>query len=145
MKSRWVYLGQAAGVGVPVIDRFQEIDKNQEKVGNRFAFKKFRQAFVPGGIYDVEQEEESGVKTSGIVFSGEMISDEAWLDEIRTDHYLFQGRKKMKSLETKFKSEHKLTTDLTKLAITYRDLWGVDKLIFEWMVLAKLRELAGKA
>lgn len=145
IEKRWVYLGQAAGEKVAIIDRFQEIDDNDTKVGASFAFRKFKKTMVPGGIYNVGQEVEHQVAERLVIFSGKMINDSEWLNKIQSDHLIFQGQKKFKSLETKFKNEHKLTTDLSKLAATYRNLYGIERMIFEWMVLAKLRELAGKA
>lgn len=145
MEKLWVYLGQAVGEKVPIIDRFIEIDDQHKRIGQSFAFKKFKKSMVPGGIYAVEKDDEKGVNPSHVIFSGKMLKDQIWLSEIQTEHQIFLGQKKLKSIETKFKTEFKLTTDLQVLAIKYRDLYGIERLIFEWIVLAKLRELAGKA
>jgi hypothetical protein len=141
----WVYLGQAFGKKYPTIERFIEVDENQQKVGNTFAFKKFKKTLVPGGIYNVDQEETDTLDLSKFNFSGKLVRNQNWLSEIQTEHQLYLTEKKMKSLEAKFRTEYKLMTDLTMLAVQYRKLWGTEKLMFEWMVIAKLRELAGKA
>lgn len=141
----WVYLGQGTGKGVPVVERFQAIDENQTWIGKSFAFKKFKRALLPGGIYQISGYNGSSVAEQDVVFTGKVIADQEWLLEIRTDHEVFKAKKKLQALETKFKSEYKMSNDLNQLAQAYRSLWGVDRLVFEHLVIARLRELAGKA
>jgi hypothetical protein len=145
MKERWLYLGQAHGANYPVIERFIKLDAYNKEIGESFAFKKFRIAMLPGGIYNVEVIDEGTVNPRNVIFSGKMLGNQERLAEIQTDHQLFKSEKRLKSLESKFKTEFKLSNDLGVLAIEYSKLYGTDKLIFEWLVLTKLRELAGRA
>lgn len=141
----WIYLGNSKTVDKKIAVRFKALDESGRPAGDEMFFSPGkRQAFAVGGLYRVEclrQGEGVTARIGGAFFKG-LYNDPEYREELEIKQRIFREELRNEQLEKKHRNGFDLPEEWTKLVGLYKKLTGTQKLVFEDLVINKLRQCA---